>query len=167
MTSAATATSPLDAAFHHAGHAVTAHLSKFHNLALPLRTDVFGNGEVTAALSRRKLMAASKVASVEARYDPEVVISIVTILCAGLAGEELAAARGFAVVPSAHRSTGDFTVARGELAMAGMDDDVAPYCALAGDLLKQHWASVERIAHELAARGALGPDDIADIIEPG
>ena len=58
----------LEAAFHLAGHAVAAHLSRYHVLALPLRVDAWGSGEVTAALSRRKLIAAERLAAV--RPDP-------------------------------------------------------------------------------------------------
>ena len=164
----ATVSRRLDAAFHHAGHAVAAHLSKFHNLALPLRTDVFGTGEVTAALSRSKLVAASKVASVQARLDHEVVASIVTILCAGLACEELASARGFTVTPDPGRSAGDFQVARTELGLAGMSEGVTPYCDRAAELLREHWTHVETIAERLARFGELSPEEIAEIIEqPG
>jgi hypothetical protein len=38
----------------------TAHLSKYHVVPMPLRLDVYGGGEVVAALSRRKLVAAEK-----------------------------------------------------------------------------------------------------------
>ena len=155
----------LDAAFHHAGHAVTAHLSRFHCLALPLRTDVFGTGEVTAALSRRKLMAAAKVASAQSRTDPDVVTSIVLILCAGLASEELASEHGFQVTPDPGRSKGDFQVARDELALAGMADAVPLYCERASALLREHWAHVETVAEMLAMHGELSPDDIAAIID--
>ena len=71
----------LEAAFHHAGHAVAAHLSRYHAIAVPLYIDAYGGGEVVAALSRRKLVAAEKVASLSARSDPEVATSIAVMRC--------------------------------------------------------------------------------------
>ena len=157
--------STLEAAFHHAGHAVAAHLSKYHALALPLRIDAWGAGEVTAALSRRKLVAAEKTATAEARIDPEVAASIAVILCAGLASERLAAERQAPVRPDPARSRGDFEMARAELRSAGLPDDTVPHEAAAEALLAIHWTRVETIAERLAFAEELSPAEIAELIE--
>ena len=154
----------LVAAFHHAGHAVAAHLSKFHALALPLRVDAYGSGEVTAALSRRKLLAAEKVASLAARTDPDVAESIAVILCAGLACERLAAARHIPVKPDPGRSKGDLDLARAELASAGLAEDVQHYQRIASEVLTRHWAQVQAVAERLAAVDELTPAEISALI---
>ena len=155
----------LDAAFHHAGHAVAAHLSKYHALALPLRIDAYGSGEVTAALSRRKLLVAEKVASAATRVDPEVAKSIAVILCAGLASEQLAAARSVAVTPDPARSAGDLKMARDELRLAGLPDDTRPHEDAAAALLARHWRRVQAVAERLAVTEELSPAEIGALLE--
>ena len=157
--------SSLEAAFHHAGHAVAAHLSKFHVLAHPLKIDVYGTGEVTAALSRRKLLAAEKVAAASARTDPEVAASIVVILCAGLASERIAAARSVAVKPDPERSAGDFAMAHAELKQAGLGGSTRPYEDAASALLDDHWLTVKAIAERLCAVEELTPAEISALID--
>ncbi|MDQ6629726.1 MAG: hypothetical protein M3Z29_14975 [Pseudomonadota bacterium] len=159
-----TTASKLAAAFHHAGHAVAAHLSEFHALALPLRIDSYGTGEVTAALSRRKLIAANKRAEVSARADPEVATSIATILCAGLASEQIAAARRLPVKPDRERSTGDLEMARAELAHAGIGGGTQPYEEAATALLTEHWAHVQSVAERLAVAEEMAPHEIAALL---
>ncbi|MEP7138340.1 MAG: hypothetical protein ABI745_01860 [Caldimonas sp.] len=156
----------LEAAFHHAGHAVAAHLSKYHALALPLRLDAWGGGEVTAALSRRKLVAADKVATAAARVDPEVAESIALILCAGLASERLAAERRAPVTPDPARSAGDFEMARAELRGAGLPDDTGPHEISAAALLALHWQRVAAVAERLVVVEELSPTEIAALLEP-
>jgi hypothetical protein len=155
----------LEAAYHHAGHAVAAHLSKYHVLALPLKIDAYGSGDVTAALSRRKLLAAEKVAAFSARTDPEVAGSIAVILCAGLASERLAAARRVALKPDPKRSAGDFAMARAELQQAGIDPATRPYEDAAHALLDGHWATVQTIAERLALVEELSPAQISALID--
>lgn len=155
----------LDAAFHHAGHAVAAHLSKYHALALPLRIDAWGGGEVTASLSRRKLVAADKVATTAARVDPDVAESIAVILCAGLASERLAAERSLPISLDPARSHGDLEMARAELRGAGLPADTAPHEAAAAALLALHWARVQAIAERLAVAGELSPTEIAALLD--
>jgi hypothetical protein len=155
----------LEAAFHHAGHAVAAHLSRYHVLALPLRIDAYGSGEVTAALSRRKLLAAEKVASADARADPEVAASIALILCAGLASERLAAERSVPLTPDPARSTGDLQMAREELRQAGLPDATEPHEDAAAALLAAHWPRVLSIAERLVVAEELSPTEIATLID--
>ena len=155
----------LEAAFHHAGHAVAAHLSKYHALALPLRIDAYGSGEVTAALSRRKLLAAEKIATAAARVDPEVAESIAVILCAGLASEQLAAARSVAVTPDPARSAGDLKMARDELRLAGLPDDTRPHEDAAAALLALHWLRVQAVAERLAVAEELTPAEISALLD--
>jgi hypothetical protein len=157
----------LDAAFHHAGHAVAAHLSKYHVLALPLRIDAWGSGEVTAALSRRKLLAAEKIASAAARADPEVAASIALILCAGWASEKLAAERSVPVTPDPARSTGDLQMARDELRQAGLPDATQPHEDAAAALLDSHWPRVRAIAERLVVTEELSPAEIAALLDAG
>ena len=158
-------TSSLEAAFHHAGHAVAAHLSKHHVLALPLKIDAYGAGEVTAALSRRKLIAAEKVAAASARADPDVAASIAIILCAGLVSERIAVMRSVAVKPDPKRSTGDFELARAELRQAGIAESTQPYEEAATALLTRHWATVQSIAERLVVVEELAPADIEAFME--
>ncbi len=160
----ASASSDLDAAFHHAGHAVAAHLSKYHALALPLRVDAWGGGEVTASLSRRKLIAADKVATAAARVDPEVAQSIAVILCAGLASERLAAQHGLPISVDPARSRGDLEMARAELRGAGLPDDTGPSEIAATALLEIHWLRVKSVAARLAVSDELSPAEIADLL---
>lgn len=155
----------LEAAFHHAGHAVAAHLSKFHVLALPLRIDAWGSGEITAALSRRKLLAAEKIASTTARADPDVAESIAVILCAGLVSERLAAAHRISVTPDPARSSGDLQMARTELRQAGLSDDTQPHEDKAAALLASHWSRVQRLAERLVVAEELSPAEIAALLE--
>ena len=155
----------LAASFHHAGHAVTAHLSRFHSLAAALRTDVWGTGEVVAALSRRKLAAGAKPPTIESRADPEVASSIATILCAGWVCEQLAAERGVAIRPDPTRSSGDFEAARAELQLAGIDLAIEPFQAAAAALLAEHWHRVQVVAERLAQLGELSPEEVAAIVE--
>jgi hypothetical protein len=156
--------SKLAAAFHHAGHAVAAHLSKYHIVATPLRLDVYGTGEVVAALSRRKLAAAEKIASAAARADPDVAGSIAVILCAGLASEEIAAQMAVPLTPDPRRSVGDFEVADAELAHAGIAGGPQAYKDAATTLLTQHWRDVEKVAEHLLSTGKLAPETIAQLI---
>jgi hypothetical protein len=155
----------LEAAFHHAGHAVAAHLSKYHVLALPLRIDAWGTGEVTAALSRRKLIEADKIASVAARVDPDVAQSIAVILCAGLASERLAAERSLPVLLDPARSHGDLEMARAELRGAGLPDDTGPHEIAATVLLTLHWRRVQSVATRLAVNEELSPAEIAALLD--
>ena len=155
----------LEAAFHHAGHAVAAHLSKYHALALPLRIDAYGGGEVTAALSRRKLLAAEKIATAAARADPEVAASIALILCAGLASEMLAAERSLPVTPDPARSAGDLRMASDELRQAGLSDATRPHEDAAASLLALHWRRVQAVAERLAVAEELTPAEIAALLD--
>ena len=155
----------LEAAFHHAGHAVAAHLSKYHVLALPLRIDAYGSGEVTAALSRRKLIAAEKIASAAARADPDVAASIALILCAGLAGERLAAEHSVAVTPDPARSAGDLKMARDELRQAGLPDTTQPHEDAAAALLAAHWPRVLALAERLVVAEELSTSEIAALLD--
>ncbi len=154
-----------EAAFHHAGHAVAAHLSKFHVLALPLKIDVFGTGDITAALSRRKLIAAEKIAAASARTDPEVAASIAVILCAGLASERIAATRSVGVTPDPERSAGDLAMARAELEQAGIECSTQPFEDAASALLVVHWVTVQAIAERLASVEELTPEEISALID--
>jgi hypothetical protein len=154
-----------EAAFHHAGHAVAAHLSKYHVLAAALKVDSYGTGEIVAALSRRKLQTAGKAAAVSARTDPDVAAGIAVILAAGLAGEEIAAARALCIGVDRSMSEGDFEVARTELRIAGLADDTHPYQEAALRLLNDHWSRVERLAEALVLNGELGPQAVHDIIQ--
>jgi hypothetical protein len=155
----------LSAAFHHAGHAVAAHLSKYHVVAMPLRLDAYGTGEIVAALSRRKLAAAEKIPSDAARADPDVAASIAVILCAGLASEEIAASRALPLIPDPRRSVGDFGAAASELIHAGIADGTQPYKDAATTLLTQQWRDVERVAEHLLSLGELAPEAIAQLID--
>jgi hypothetical protein len=160
-------TSKLAAAFHHAGHAVAAHLSKYHVLALPLRVDAYGTGEVTAALSRRKLVAGDKAPDASSRADPEVAASIAVVLCAGLMSERIAAARGASIAPDPARSAGDFAMARAELAQADISPITLPYENAAMALLTQHWTRVQRVAQSLESAEELTPSEIATLLTKG
>jgi hypothetical protein len=160
-------TSRLAAAFHHAGHAVATHVSEYHVLALPLRIDAYGAGEVTAALSRRKLAAGDKSPDASSRADPGVAASIAVVLCAGLMSERIAAARGASFAPDPERSTGDFAMARAELAQAGISSNTEPYEEAATALLTQHWTSVHRLAERLESVEELSPSEIATLLAVG
>lgn len=160
-------TSRLAAAYHHAGHAVATHLSEYHVVARPLRLDVYGSGEVTAALSRRKLAAADKVPDASSRTDPEVAASIAVILCAGLMSERIAVTRGASIAPDPERSAGDFAMARAELVQAGMAPSTQPYEGAATELLLQHWDSVQRLAKHLESIEELTPDAIEVLLGKG
>ncbi len=153
------------AAFHHAGHAVAAHLSKYHVLAASLKVDSYGTGEIVAALSRRKLQTAGKAAEVSSRADPEVAAGIAVILAAGLASEEIAVARSLCAGVDRSMSDGDFEVARSELRLAGLSDDTVPYRQAALELLDSNWQRVERIAEALVLNGELDPQVVHDIIQ--
>ena len=157
-------TSRLAAAFHHAGHAVATHVSRYHVIARPLRLDAYGTGEVTAALSRRKLIAGDKSPDPSSRTDPAVAASIAVILCAGLMSEQIAATRGAPIAPDPERSTGDFALARAELAQAGVPASTQPYEEAAAALLTQHWRSVERLAKRLESIEELTPADIEALL---
>lgn len=154
-----------ESAFHLAGHAVATSFSRYHVLAAPLKADSYGTGEITAALSRRKLRASQKVAEASARTDPEVAGGIALILCAGLASEQLAAAQGFDVSVEPARSAGDFEVARDELRLAGLSDDITPYVAAAEKLLGQRWAYVESVAKRLMLVSELHHSEVDTIIK--
>ncbi|MDQ6684180.1 MAG: hypothetical protein M3Z16_03560 [Pseudomonadota bacterium] len=152
------------AAFHHAGHAVATHLSPYHVLAAPINVNSFGSGEISAALSRRKLHEAAKVGELSSRIDPEVVAAIVVILCAGLASEEIAASLGQPVIPDPAKSAGDFEKARAELELAALDDDLLPHRLAARQLLLQHWSAVERVAARLLVEGELHPHELPEVV---
>ena len=154
----------LVAAFHHAGHAVAAHTSRFHVVALPLRVDTYGGGDVVTALSRRKLLAAEKAAAASARSDPEVAASIATILCAGLVCERIAAMRTAPFTPDPTRSAGDFAMAIAELEQAGLECVTQPYEDAAAALLTDHWEAVQRIVDKLVHAEELAPDEINALI---
>ena len=119
----------------------------------------------TAALSRRKLIEADKIASVAARVDPEVAESIAVILCAGLASERLAAERRVRITPDPARSSGDLATARAELLGAGLADDTAPHEAVAAALLARHWRRVTTLAERLLFAEELSPAEIAALLD--
>ena len=159
-----TMTATREAAFHQAGHAVATHLSRFHVLVQPVSVDPYGTGEWTAGLSRRKLEAADKIVDPAARADPEVATSIATILCAGLSSELIAASKDAALDPDPARSSGDFALARQELRLSGLPEDLGPHESSAAALLAAHWADVERIADALCTTGRLEPREITDLL---
>ena len=154
----------LVAAFHHAGHAVAAHTSRFHVIAQPLRVSTYGSGDVVAALSRRKLLAAEKAAAVSARSDPEVAASIATILCAGLVCERIAATRAAPFTPDPARSAGDFAMAIAELEHAGLERATQPYEDAAALLLTEQWEAVQRLVDKLMHAEELSPEEISALI---
>ncbi|MEO7010306.1 MAG: hypothetical protein ABI156_14240 [Caldimonas sp.] len=160
------ATPNREAAFHQAGHAIATHLSRFHILVHPVFVDPYGTGEWTAGLSRRKLEAADKTVDAAARTDPEVAISIARILCAGFSSELIAASKDAALRPDPARSSGDLALARHELRLSGLPEDVGPHESSAAALLAAHWADVERVAEALRAAGRLEPDEINDLLRP-
>jgi hypothetical protein len=160
-------TSKLAAAFHHAGHAVATDLSQYHVIARPLRLDAYGTGEVTAALSRRKLVAGDKFPGASSRTDPDVAASIAVILCAGLVSERLAAIQGAPIAPDPERSAGDFAMARAELAQAGISPSTEFFEEAATALLTQHWASVQRLAKRLESVEELTPEEIETLLAAG
>ncbi len=158
-------TTSREAAFHQAGHAVATHLSRFHVLAQPLKIDAYGSGEMTAALSRRKLIGAEKVADAAARSDPEVATSIAVILCAGLASERIAAAKDPTLKPDPARSAGDFAAMLQELRGANLPDDPEPHERSATRLLTVHWHRVETVAEALLAANELEPEHIGLLLD--
>lgn len=159
-------TNSREAAFHQAGHAVATHLSRFHILAQGLKIDAYGSGEMTAALSRRKLMGADKIADAAARADPEVAVSIAVILCAGLVSEQIAAAKDPTLKPDPTRSAADSAAMRQELRGAGLPEDAEPHETNATLLLTAHWHRVEAIAEALLAASELQPFEITELLGP-
>ncbi|MGH8797911.1 MAG: hypothetical protein ACREXI_12705 [Caldimonas sp.] len=159
-------TTSREAAFHQAGHAVATHLSRFHILVHPVSVDPYGTGEWIAGLSRRKLEAAAKIVDVAVRTDPEVATSIATILCAGLSSELIAASKDAALKPDPARSSGDLALARHELRLSGLPEDIGPHESRAEALLAAHWADVERVADALCSAGQLEPGEITHLLRP-
>ena len=155
-----------EAAFHHAGHAVATQLSDHHVLAAPLSIATYGDGEIVAALSRKKLTSAGKAADLSSRSDPQVASGIAVILCAGLASESLASEFDLQVSVRRSMSAGDIALAKAELRLAGLADDTAPYESAAKNLLSTHWAYVVSVADALLAEQTIEPARVHELMPP-
>ena len=76
-----------EAAFHEAGHAVTAHRSRFHALVGPINLRQYGAGGIFVSLSKSKLQTAGKPTDASSQKDKEVAIDLAIILSAGLVAQ--------------------------------------------------------------------------------
>jgi hypothetical protein len=155
-----------EAAYHEAGHAVSAYLSPFHGIADgKVNIGSFGSGAADIRLSKKKVQAAGKTLSPAVALDPKVAASMATVLAAGFAAEQIAASLDNTITPNPVCSGPDYVELTNHTQAAGISSDVSIYHAQATSLLQKEWAQVERLAEILYRRGSVDGVDIAIYLE--
>jgi len=154
-----------EAAFHEAGHAVTAHRSRFHAIVGPINLADYGSGQAYVSLSKRKLLAAGKSVSQAAAVDREVAIDLAVVLAAGLVAERIAAGREAGLTPAPACAAPDHKLAAQILTGAGLPFDIASHEESAGLLLEQEWGLVTALAEHLLRHVSLDPLDDIDFMD--
>lgn len=153
-----------EAAFHEAGHAISAHRSKFHAIVGPINLQQYGAGEIFVSLSKRKLQAAGKPVAAASQKDKEVVKDLAVVLCAGLVSERLAEEKiGLKANPNC--AIPDHDLMKQQLVNAGLSARFDHYETSARQLLETKWALVTSLADLLYKNVVTDPVDVIEFIE--
>lgn len=153
-----------EAAYHEAAHAVLAYHSKYHALVGGINLLDYGAGEVYASPCKSKCAAKGKPYDANARKDKDMARDIAIVLCAGLAGERLAAEHDSNLIPNPTCAEPDHELTEQVLQLAGLSKKYDHYEAQARDLLKLHWPTVDHLAKYLFEKISATPDQVLAII---
>ena len=156
-----------EAAYHEAGHAVLAHLSKFHGLGGSINLGTYGAGIAPVCLSRSKLVNGGKNPDRTSRRDKEVAKDLAVILCAGLAAERIAAEMDPTLTSDEECAIPDHEFMRQELKAAGLARYFDRHEQIARELLIANWNQVSTVAERLFAATKLSLDELDGILANG
>jgi hypothetical protein len=151
-----------EAAYHEAGHALLAHVSRFHIVG-PIDLTSAGNGALFVGLSRSKCIAAGKAVSAATKRDPDVARDLAVILVGGLEAEQIAAESDPGLSPSAHAAVLDQALLSEALAGAQLSRKFDRYQGQAVASLRANWPKVEALVRVLLRDGAC-PSEAAEKI---
>lgn len=155
-----------EAAYHEAGHAVAAYLSLFHGVGIgAISLGAFGSGAADVRLSRKKVQAAGKAADATIERDPDVAVSLCTVLAAGFAAELVAASKGVDLEPNPSCSAPDRAWLVAQASAADIPADVAAYEMQAKVLLEREWPQVEKLARRLMQQGTIDGVDVEILLQ--
>lgn len=154
-----------EAAFHEAGHAVAAHLSKFHRIVGSINLGQYGAGAINVSLSKSKLLAAGKTVDQSILTDKDVAIDIAVVLSAGFVCEQLAEQREVGLSANASCAIPDHTLMQRQLAQAGLSKNFDQHELAATQLLEQHWSVVSKLANHLFSCVSIDPVDLDSFLE--
>jgi len=142
-----------EAAYHEAGHAIMAYLSKYHLLAGPIELADYGAGEAYIGLIPSKLTSAGIEADEAAQRNPDVAKDLGRVLVAGLMAERIAAEHDPALTPNPTCAQPDYAMLVQQLAAAGLSRKYDRLETEARATLEAHWDKVEALAGWLLGRG--------------
>lgn len=144
-----------EAAYHEAGHALMARLSKFHEVISGIDLADYGAGEVFISLSKRKLKSAGKPVDLHVATEPEVARDLALILVAGYVAEKLANSFDQSLVPSLECAKPDHKLLKQQLSNAGLSNKFDRFESDAEDILKSKWKVVNSLAERIFKYGAV------------
>ena len=156
----------LEAAYHEAGHAIMAFLSKYHSLVWEINLAEYGAGSASIALSRSKLIAESLAEDVENARVPEIVKDLVLILVSGLVSEQIAAGLAKSLAPNKFCAEPDHKLAVQQLknARPPLPNKLDRFECEARETLITHWAVVDALAKKLFASHSMCVTDVNEFI---
>ncbi|OUJ14855.1 hypothetical protein HK27_13005 [Acetobacter orientalis] len=154
-----------EAAFHEAGHAVAAHLSKFHAILGGINLENYGAGEIFVSLSRRKLVANGKAADASSARDKEVVADLVVVLSAGVVAERIAEMKDSDLSANPQSAEPDHELIKAQLESAGLPEKFDRHEEAAKRLLEENWDLVNELAEYLFENKSVEVVDLLEFIE--
>ncbi|MEQ9346866.1 MAG: hypothetical protein RIG26_10530 [Thalassospira sp.] len=149
-----------EAAFHEAGHAVTAHLSKFHSILGEVRLESYGAGEVYISLSKSKLVANGKSPDASSARDKEVAKDLAVVLSAGLVAECIAETKDLSLSANPRCAEPDHEYLKKNLEDAGLSKKFDRHEKVAKELLEKNWDLVQKLADYLFEKKVVDAVDL-------
>lgn len=154
------------AAFHEAGHAVTAWNSKFHSISpCPVSVSDDGYGECFPILSKMKLVAGGKTPVLGVENDKDVVRDLALVLVAGRMAEQVLSEVDEEVRFDPTASNHDYGMLADKLRSAGLSQKTDLAEAEVVELLRRKWQVVTALANWFETERTVAGEDLYDWFE--
>lgn len=154
-----------EAAFHEAGHAVAAHLSKFHAVVGGINLEYYGAGEIFVSLSKTKLTVNGKATDASSERDKEVATDLAVVLSAGLVAERIAETKDSNLSANPQCAELDHKSMKRQLEGAGLSTKFDRHEEAAKKLLEDNWDLVNVVAEYLFDNQSVDAVDLREFIE--
>jgi ATP-dependent Zn protease len=154
-----------EAAFHEAGHAVIAHLSRFHAIIGGINLENYGAGEIFVSLSKTKLAANGKATDASSQRDKEVATDLAVVLSAGLVAEHIAESKDSNLSANPQCAEPDHELMKQQLEGAGLSKKFDRHEEAARKLLEDNWDLVNELAEHLFENQSVDAVYLRDFIE--
>ena len=155
----------LEAAYHEAAHAIIANQSKFYEVNSGIDLGPHGRGGIDIRLSKEKLKKEGKSEEVASAHDPEVTKDLALVLTAGYAAEQIAQEKNGHLKPNLRSAKIDHDLLTETLVVAGLSRKFDFFETQVTELLKEKWASVEKIAARLFEAEKLSQEDLTSLLD--